>query len=93
MEENESIGQYHTRISNISNELFILGEKISKEKLIRKFLQTLPERFAYTAAIGEAKNLETMKLKELIGPLQTFEMELEEDKKLRKMVAFQVKPQ
>ena len=43
------------------------------------------ERFACKApAIGEAKNLETMKLKELIGSLWTFEMELEEDKKQRK---------
>ena len=25
MEENETIGQYHARISNISNESFILG--------------------------------------------------------------------
>ena len=45
-------------------------------------------------AIGEAKNLETLKLEELIGFLQTFEMELEEDKKQRKRtMAFQVKPQ
>ena len=34
-----------------------------------------------------------MKLEELIGSLRTFEMELEEDKKLRKkIVAFQVEP-
>ena len=44
--------------------------------------------------IGEAKNLETMKLEELIESLRTFDMELEEDKKLRKkIVAFQVEPQ
>ena len=34
MEENETIGQYHARVSDISNEWFILGEKIPKEKLI-----------------------------------------------------------
>ena len=33
MEENERIKQYYTRISDISNELFILGEKIPKERL------------------------------------------------------------
>ena len=45
------------------------------------------------AAIGEAKNLETMKLEELIGSLRTFEMELEEDKQQRKrIVTFQVEP-
>ena len=45
-------------------------------------MRTLPERFANkVAATGEAKNLETMKLEELIGSLRTFEMELKEDKK------------
>ena len=80
--KNEIIEQYHARISYISNELFILGENILEEKLIRKVLRTLLERFAYkSASIGEAKNFETMKLKELIGSLRTFEMELKEDKK------------
>ena len=83
--ENETIGQYHVRISDISNESFILGENIPKGKLIRKVLRTLLERFAYkAAAIGEAKNLETMKLEELIGSLHIFEMELNEDKKIGK---------
>ena len=45
-------------------------------------MRTLPERFANkVTAIREAKNLETMKLEELIGSLRTFEMELKEDKK------------
>ena len=34
MEENEPIGQYHARISDISNKSFIMGEKIPEEKLI-----------------------------------------------------------
>ena len=64
MEENETI-RHHARISDISNESFILGQKIPEEKLIRKVLRTLPERFAYkVVTIGETKNLETMKLEE-----------------------------
>ena len=94
MEESKKIGQYHARLCDISNESFLIGEKIPKEKLIRKVLRTLPERFAYkAAAIGEAKNLETMKLKELIGSFRTFDMELDIDKKQRKItVVFQVEP-
>ena len=49
MEENETIEQYHVRISDISNESFIMGEKILEEKLIRKVLRTFPERFDYKA--------------------------------------------
>ena len=85
MEETKTIKKYHTRVSDISNESFILGEKIPTEKLIQKVLRTLPKRFSYKAAtIGEVKNLETMKLEELIGSLYTFELELEEDNKQRK---------
>ena len=71
------------------------GRRFRKRSSYEKFFRTLLERFAYKAAtIGEAKNLETLKLEELIGSLRTFEMELEEDKKLRmKTVAFQVEPQ
>ena len=46
MEENETIGQYHARIRDISNVSFILGEKIYEKKLIQKVLRTLLERFA-----------------------------------------------
>ena len=63
MEENETIGQYHARLSDILKESFILGENILEEKLIQKVLRMLLESFAYKAtAIGEVKNLETMKL-------------------------------
>ena len=42
MEENETIGQYLARVKDISNESFILGEKIPKEKLIQKVLRRDP---------------------------------------------------
>ena len=42
MEENETIRQYHAKISDISNVLFILEEKVHEEKLVRKVLRTLP---------------------------------------------------
>ena len=46
MEENEIIGQYQAKMSDKSNESFILGEKIPKKKLIWKALRTLPKRCA-----------------------------------------------
>ena len=71
MEENETIRLYHAKVRTLLEEKFILREKIPKEKLIGKVLRTLLERFAYKfATIGEAKNLETMKLEELIGSIE-----------------------
>ena len=42
MEENETIRLHHARISDISNESFIIGENIYEEKLILKVLRNLP---------------------------------------------------
>ena len=57
-------------------------KKYSNTKLVRKTLRSLPERFAYkVTAIEEARDVSTMKLDELIGSLQTFELNLKQNKK------------
>ncbi|GAA0144913.1 hypothetical protein LIER_05233 [Lithospermum erythrorhizon] len=48
---------------------------MSNEKLVRKVLRTLPKRFAHkVTAIEEAQDLTTMRIDELIGNLNNFEM-------------------
>ena len=48
---------------------------MSDERLVRKVLRSLPQRFAYkVAAIEEAKDITKMSLEELMGSLITFEM-------------------
>jgi hypothetical protein len=45
-----------------------LGKQISDVKLIQKILRSLPERFRIkVTTIEESKNLEEMKIKELVG--------------------------
>ena len=64
-------------------------EKYSDIKLVRKTLRSLPEKFAYkVVAIEEARDLNTMSLKELMGSLQTFELNLKMNKK-EKSIALQ----
>ena len=92
MKEDESISQFNSRLCDIANEAFALGEKYSEEKLVRKTLRSLPKRFAYkVTAIEEAKDVQNMKLEELMGSLRTFEMNLDEEKgdKKSKGIAFQ----
>ena len=61
---------------------FTLGEKYPEIKLVRKTLRSLPDRFAdKVAAIEEAKDVNTMMLDELMGSLQTFELNLKQNKK------------
>ena len=93
MKEEETIGEFNARLCDIANEAFALGERFSEEKLVRKTLRSLPKRFAYkVTAIEEAKDIQKMKLGELIGSLKTFEMNLEEERgeKKEKGVALQV---
>ena len=92
MKEEESISDFNSKLCDIANEAFTLGEKYSEEKLVRKTLRSLPKRFAYkVTAIEEAKDVQNMKLDELMGSLRTFEMNLEEEKgdKKPKGIAFQ----
>ena len=92
MKEDESISQFNSRLCDIANEAFALGEKYSEEKLVRKTLRSLPKRFAYkVTAIEEAKDVQNMKLEELMGSLRTFEMNLDEERgdKKSKGIAFQ----
>lgn len=52
-----------------------LGEEIKDPKIIRKILRSLPKRFhSKVTSIEECQNRDKMKLEELIGSLQTFEL-------------------
>jgi hypothetical protein len=88
MEDDETISEFNTRLRDIANSTFALGEKILEEKLARKILRSLPKRFNIkVTAIEESQDLSTMKVDELIGSLQTFEMAFDErpEKKLKNL--------
>jgi len=75
MMEDESIHDYHLNIIDIANAFESLGEKISDEKLMRKILRSLPKRFDMkVTAIEEATDISSLKVDELIGSLQNFEI-------------------
>lgn len=90
MEETESIGDFNSRLCDISNECFALGERLTEEKLVRKVLRSLPKIFDHkVTAIEEAKDISSMRLDELIGSLITFEMRIKGDEAgKRKKIAF-----
>lgn len=61
-----------------------LGEEIKDLKIIRKIPRTLPKRFhSKVTAIEECQDLDKMKLEELIGSLQTFELKFRSPSKKR----------
>jgi hypothetical protein len=61
-----------------------LGKIISDVKLIRKISRSLPECFRMkVTTVEESKDLEEMKIEELVGSLQTYELSLAPVKKLK----------
>ncbi|XP_012834159.1 PREDICTED: uncharacterized protein LOC105955000 [Erythranthe guttata] len=93
MEENETITDFHAKLCDISNESYALGELYSESKLVRKAMRSLPERFAYRiAAIEEVRDVDTLKLDELMGKLLAQELnhgENHREKSREKKIAFQ----
>jgi hypothetical protein len=77
MLEDETFGEFFTKISDLRNSMVSLGKQISTVKLIRKILRSLPERFRIKlVTIEECKDLEEMKIGEQVGSLQTYEYSL-----------------
>jgi hypothetical protein len=71
-------------MSDLKNLMVSLGKPISDVKFIRKILRSLPERFRIkVTTIEERKDLEEMKIEELVGSLQTYELSLPLVKKLK----------
>jgi hypothetical protein len=77
MLEEETFGEFYTEISDLRNSMVSLGKLILDVKLIRKRLGSLPERFRIkVTTIEESKDLEKMKIEELVGSLQAYEYSL-----------------
>jgi hypothetical protein len=77
MIEDETFGEFYTKIRDLRNSMVSLGKQISDIKLIRKILRSLPKRFRIkVTTIEESKDMEEMKIEELVGSLQTYEYSL-----------------
>jgi hypothetical protein len=84
MLEDETFREFYTKMSDLRNSIVSLGKTISDVKLIRKIIRSLPERFRIkVTTIEESKDLEEMKIEELVGSLQTYELSLPPVKKVK----------
>jgi hypothetical protein len=84
MFEEKTFGKFYSKISDLRNSMVSLGKPVSDVKLIRKILRSFPERFRIkVTTIEESKDLEEMKIGELVGSLQTYELSLPLVKKLK----------
>ena len=75
MSEDESFDSFYSKLNEVFIGKFNLGEKTEDSKVVRKILRSLPKSFrAKVTAIEENKDLDEIKVQELIGSLQTYEL-------------------
>jgi uncharacterized coiled-coil DUF342 family protein len=84
MLDDETFREFYSKMGNLRNSMASLGKSLSDVKLIRKILRSLPERFKIkVTTIEESKDLEEMKIEELVGSLQIYELSLPPVKKVK----------
>jgi hypothetical protein len=77
MLEDETFDDFFGKLSEIRNSMINLGKKVSETKIVRKVMRSLLDRFKMkVTAIESCTDLETMRIEELVGALQTYEFSL-----------------
>jgi hypothetical protein len=72
MLEDETFGEFYSKMGDLRNSMVSLGKPILDVKLIRIILRYLPKHFRIkVTTIEESKDLEEMKIEELVGSFQS----------------------
>ena len=86
MSENQSFDSFYGKLNEVVIGKLNLDEKMEDSKVVRKILRSLPESFrTKVTAIEESKDLNEIKVKELIGSLQTYELTLPSERKIKSL--------
>ena len=86
MSENQSFDSFYGKLNEVVIGKLNLDEKMEDSKVVRKILRSLPESFrTKVTAIEESKDLDEIKVKELIGSLQTYELTLPSQRKIKSL--------
>ncbi|XP_070662306.1 uncharacterized protein [Malus domestica] len=77
MKDDELLDDYLNRLSEIINEMKSYGEILSDERIVQKYLISLPRKYDnIVSIIKETKDLSTLSVEELIGYLKGFAQRL-----------------
>ena len=77
MSEDESFDLFYGKLNEVVIGKLNLGQKTEDSKVVRKIFRSLPKSFrAKVTTIEESKDLDEIKVQELIGSLQTYELTL-----------------
>ena len=86
MGKDESFDSFYSKLNEVIISKFNLGKKTEDSKVVRKILRSLQESFrAKVTAIEESKDLDEIKVQELIDSLQTYELSLPNQRKSKSL--------
>ena len=75
--DDESFDELYAKLNDIINSAYNLGEIYDQPKIIRKILRSLTENFRpKVTVITESKDVDSIPIDELVGSLQSYEMDL-----------------
>ena len=86
MSKDESSDSFYGKLNEVVIGKLNLGEKTKDSKVVRKILRSLPESFrAKVTTIEESKDLDEIKVQELIDSFQTYELSLPSQRKSKSL--------
>ena len=86
MFDDEYFDEFYTKLNDIVNSAYNLGEIYDQPKIVRKIIRSLTEDFRpKVTAIIERKNVDSIPVDELVGSLQSYELDLPKTNKIKSM--------
>ena len=74
MKDNESVKDYSSRLMDVVNQMRLLGEAFTDQKVVEKIMVSVPQKFeAKISAIEESCDLQTLTIVELTSKLHAQE--------------------
>ena len=86
MTDNESFDEFYAKLNDIINSAYNLGEIYDQPKIVRKILRSLTENFrSKVTTITKSKDVDFISVDELVGSLQSYELDLLKTGKFKSM--------
>ena len=84
--DDESFDELYAKLNDIVNFAYNLGKIYDQPKIVRKILRSLTEDFRLkVTAITESKDVDSIPVNELVGSLQSYELDLPKTSKPKSM--------
>ena len=86
MSGDESFDEFYAKLNDIVNFAYNLSEIYDQHKIVRKILRSLTEDFrSKVTAITKSKDVDFIPVDELVGSLQSYELDLPKTSKSKSM--------